>query len=66
MSWVRDLKNGPYIQRTVPNASHRLVREDTIFMKVDESLSLFDISRREPVGVRLVVNELRAHEVIDL
>jgi hypothetical protein len=35
-------------------------------MVLSKCLGLFLIGRRQPVGVRLVVNQLRADEVVDL
>ena len=53
-------------ERTVPDATHVIVRENTILMEVGQCSSLFDECRGEAMRIRLVVSELRVDEIVNL
>ena len=51
---------------TVTNSAHVGVREDLVLMEVDQISDLINVSRRETVGVCLVVGQLGIDVVIDV
>lgn len=52
--------------RTVTNSGRFDVREDLVFMPVDQVSDLVDVGRRETVGVGLVVGQLGVDVVVDV
>jgi hypothetical protein len=43
------------LKRTVPNAAHRSVRKDTLFVEVSPMACLFDQCGRKAMGIGLVM-----------
>ena len=53
-------------KRTVPNATNRSVRKDTLFVEISPVARLLDQRGREAMRVSPVMRQLMVHKVIDL
>jgi hypothetical protein len=51
---------------TIPNVVCMLAREYAVLVKIGECPCLVDVRRWQTIGVRLIVDELRVHKVVDL
>jgi hypothetical protein len=54
------------MERTVPNATHRSVREDTLFVEISPMACLLNQRRWKAMRIGLVMGQLVIHKIIDL
>jgi hypothetical protein len=54
------------LKRTVPNATHRSIRKDTLFVEISPMACLFEQRGGKAMGIGLVMGQLIIHIIIDL
>ena len=57
-------KKGP--ECTVPNATYRIIRKDTLFVEISPIVCLFEQRGQKAMGIGLVMGQLIIHIIIDL
>ena len=66
MMWLDATSDEGDLGRTVPNAIHSSVREDTLLVEISPVARLLDQRRWKAMRICLVMGQLMVHEIIDL